>query len=124
MDEVFATVVAQNPITSRLLTIDTSRPFDNTKMERLDDQTAPLSWTVTTAYTAGAGIILTTNTDGLKEGMVVQFDLASGERSTLIAKVGTIVANTSFAITVYGGSVDQNLTVGSKVLLLDLPSVE
>lgn len=124
MDEVFATIVAQNPVTSRLLTIDASRPFDNTKMEWLDDVTSPLSWTVTTAYTAGAGLVLTTDTTGLEEGMIVQFELASGVRSTLVAKVGTIVANTSFVITVYGGSTDQNLTVGSKIQLLDLPAIE
>lgn len=124
MEEVFSTVVAQNPITSRLLTIDNSRPFDNIKMEWLDDTTTPLSWTVTTAYTAGAGIILTTDTSYLKTGMIVQFDLPTGARSTLIARVGTIVPNTSFTITVYGGSVDQNLALNTKILLLDKPSLE
>jgi len=124
MEEIFATVIAQNPVTSRLLTIDNSRPFDNTKMEWLDDTTTPLSRTVTGAYTAGDGLVLTTNTNGLKEGMIVQFNLPSGARSTLLAKVGTIVPNTSFVITVYGGSVDQNLALNSSILLLDNPSIE
>jgi hypothetical protein len=56
--------------------------------------------------------------------MIVQFDQPTGARSTLIAKVGTIVPNTSFAITVYGGSVDENIAVNATIGLLDRPAVE
>ena len=124
MEEIFATIVAQNPVTSKLLTIDNSRPFDNIKMEWLDDTTTPLSRTVTGAYTAGDGLVLTSDTSWLQEWMIVQFDQPTGARSTLIAKVWAIVTNTSFAITVYGGSVDENIAVNATIGLLDRPAVE
>jgi hypothetical protein len=44
MSDVFQTVVAQNPIMSAILTIS-NEPFNNTKLEWLDDTTKPLTWT-------------------------------------------------------------------------------
>jgi len=121
MSNVFQTIVQKNPLLSSILTVDNS-PFRNTKLEWLDDITSPLSRSVTGNHTAGDGEVLTTDTSGLEQGMVVQFDHATtGKRSTLIALVGTITANTKFAITVYGGSIDENIALGSTISVLSKP---
>ena len=64
--DVFVTVVQNNPVLSRILTVD-NNPFRNTKLEWLNDYDEPLSWTVNTAYTVADGVVTTADTTGLKE---------------------------------------------------------
>lgn len=122
MSEVFSTIVKQNPVTSSLLTVS-NEAFESTKLEWLDDLTAPLVWTVGAGgHTSGSGTVPCGATAGLETGMIVQFEkVTSGVRSTLIAQVGAITADTSFAITVYGGSTDETIAANSKIQLLSKP---
>lgn len=124
MSEVFSEVVKRNPITSAILTVS-NETFRNTKMEWLEDVKAPLSWTMDQDHTASDGEIDISATAGLETGMIVQFDhVTTGARSTLIAKVGTVTTDDKFAITVYGGSTDENIASGSTVRLISKPKNE
>jgi hypothetical protein len=124
VSESFAIAVAERPELSAILQVS-SDAFTNKKMEWLDDASTAKSWSVTGDYTAGDGIVLTTDTTGLTAGMIVAFEhVTTQKRSTLQAKVGTVVADTSFVITIYGGTTDEDIATGSKVLFVSNPIAE
>lgn len=124
LSDVFSTIVKNKPVLSTLIPMD-GEVATATKHEWLEDVVSPKSWAVTGAYTAGAGVILTTSTAGLSTWMIVTFEKVTWASSTLTAKVGAITANTSFAITVYGDdSVDENLAIGAIVKLIATPKNE
>jgi hypothetical protein len=66
LSDVFSVIVKNKPVLTTLIPMDGAVPTA-TKHEWLEDVVSPKSWVVTTAYVAGDGEVLTTNTTGLVE---------------------------------------------------------
>lgn len=123
LSDAFETIITKSPIFTSLVSL--GPVATNTKHERLEDVTTPTETQLDGAYTAGAGSITVDSTTGFKVGDIIDFENASTQaRSTLIAKVTNVASATSLDISVYGGSVDENLPDNSIVFLQSRPKNE
>lgn len=119
----FETIITKNPVFTSLVSI--WEPATSTKHERLEDVTDPVQTQLNWAYTAWAWTITVDSTVGFKVWDIIDFENATTwARSTLVAKVTTVTSATALAITVYGGSTDQNLPDNSIVFLQSRPKNE
>lgn len=119
----FETIITKNPVFTSLVSL--WWPATSTKHERLEDVTDPVQTQLDWAYTAADGSITVDSTAGFKVWDILDFENASTwARSTLIAKVTAVTSATVLAISVYGGSTDENLPDNSIVFLQSRPKNE
>lgn len=125
LSDAFMQVVQESPVLSTLIRVE--GVATNTKHEWLEDVVSPQQWTIKAAnpYTIADGVIELTSNVGVKIGDILEFELTTGAMGTLKAKVSAVNINgETISITVYGGSVDQNMAAGSIVSLLSRPKNE
>jgi len=125
LSNAFMQVVQESPVLSTLIRVD--GVATNTKHEWLEDVVSPIQRTIkaATPYVAGAGAIVLTSNVGVKAGDILEFELPTGAMGTLKAKVTAVnIDGETISISVYGGSVDQNMAAGSIVNLLSRPKNE
>lgn len=125
LSDAFQQVIQESPVLREMIRIEGQAT--NTKHEWLEDVVSPQQRTIKAGnnYTAADGVIELTSNVGVKVGDILEFELASGAMATLKAKVTAVNANgEQISISVYGGSVDQNMAAGTKVFLLSRPKNE
>lgn len=125
LSDAFMQVIEQSPVLKEMVRV--SGVATNTKHEWLEDVVSQMEWSIKAGnnYTIGDGVIQLTSNVGVKVNDILEFELTTGAMGTLKAKVTNVNANTeTISITVYGGSVDQNMLAGSKVFLLSRPKNE
>jgi hypothetical protein len=125
LSDAFMQVIEQSPVLKEMVRV--SGVATNTKHEWLEDVVSQMERSIKAGnnYAIGAGVIELTSNVGVKVNDILEFELTTGVMGTLKAKVTNVNANTeTISITVYGGSVDQNMLAGSKVFLLSRPKNE
>lgn len=131
LSDVFLTVVKQVPalavlLGAPLLGVD-GQPIvaTNTKHEWLEDSIAPKGWTVNATRNIAGATLVFTSTVGVREGMVIRFESATGASKTVQLVVTDVNVNgTDLTVSVYGGSTDVQLVQGDVAKLVSLPRGE
>jgi hypothetical protein len=121
----FTQVLQSSPVLSTMINV--SGVATNTKHEWLEEVVSQVQRSIKagTPYVAASGTIVLTSNHGVKVNDILEFELPTGAMGTLKAKVTTVdVGGEEIDITVYGGSVDQNMAAATKVFLLSRPKNE
>jgi len=125
LSNAFVQVIEQSPVLSTLIRVEWVAT--NTKHERLQDVVSPMQWAIkaATPYVAASGTMVLTTNVWVKIGDILEFELTTGAMGTLKAKVTAVnVDGETLSISVYGGSVDQNMAAATIINLLSRPKNE
>ena len=125
LSDVFVQVVQKSPVLKEMIRV--AGVAKDTKHEWLEDVVTQMEWSIKAGnnYTIADWVIELTSNVGVKIDDILEFELTTGAMGTLKAKVTNVNINgTTISITVYGGSVDQNMVAGAKVSLLARPKNE
>jgi hypothetical protein len=95
-----------------------------TKHEWLEDVMSPQTWTVNGTRNIGGATLVLTSTTGVKVGMVLNFEAATGASKTVQLVVTAVTNSTDLAVSVYASSTDVQLVATDVAKLVALPKAE
>ena len=130
LSDIFQTVVKEIPVLYALIGsprfgLDGSPlKATSTKHEWLEDSIAPQKWEVNAQRNIGSGTLVLVSTAGVKGGMVLGFESATGASKTVQLIVTAVTNATNLAVAVYGATTDVQLVATDKVRLIALPKNE